>query len=85
MQIVCPGFSADCLETLEEIGVENRGYFIGAGGEKYSYIPCLNSDPEHIVALTDFEGPDPEASPSECKHRSRIVLRQINCGAGRGC
>ena len=51
VQIVCPGFSADCLETLEEIGVENRDYFIGAGGEKYSYIPCLNDSPDHIAAL----------------------------------
>ena len=51
VQIVCPGFSADCLETLEEIGVENRDYFIGAGGEQYSYIPCLNDSPDHIDAL----------------------------------
>lgn len=51
VQVICPGFSADCLETLEEIGVENRAYFMGAGGERYDYIPCLNSDPAHIEAL----------------------------------
>ena len=51
VQVICPGFSADCLETLEEIGVENRDYFLQAGGERYEYIPCLNSDAEHITAL----------------------------------
>lgn len=51
IQVVCPGFSADCLETLEEIGVENRAYFMGAGGEQYDYIPCLNSSPGHIDCL----------------------------------
>jgi ferrochelatase len=51
VQIVCPGFSADCLETLEEIAVENRDYFMTAGGEQYSYIPCLNASPGHIDCL----------------------------------
>jgi ferrochelatase len=54
VQIVCPGFSADCLETLEEIDVENREYFMTAGGERYEYIPCLNSDPGHIEALSQL-------------------------------
>jgi ferrochelatase len=52
VQVICPGFAADCLETLEEIGVENRDYFLAAGGERYDYIPCLNSEPGHISALT---------------------------------
>ncbi|MFK8048709.1 MAG: ferrochelatase [Halioglobus sp.] len=51
VQILCPGFSADCLETLEEIDEENRGYFTEAGGERFEYIPCLNSDEQHIEAL----------------------------------
>lgn len=51
VQVICPGFSADCLETIEEIGEENREYFLEAGGEHYAYIPCLNSDDEHIAAL----------------------------------
>ena len=53
LQIVCPGFSADCLETIEEIGMENRDYFLEAGGERYEYIPCLNAGTEHLDALTD--------------------------------
>ena len=45
--MVCPGFSVDCLETLEEIDQENRDLFLNAGGEKFSYIPCLNGDDIH--------------------------------------
>lgn len=52
VQVICPGFSADCLETIEEIGEENREYFMQAGGENYQYIPCLNSSEQHIQALT---------------------------------
>lgn len=52
VQVICPGFSSDCLETLEEIAVENRDYFLRAGGERFAYIPCLNSDPGHIDALS---------------------------------
>lgn len=48
VQVVCPGFSADCLETLEEIKVENRDYFLNAGGEQFDYIPALNDSAEHI-------------------------------------
>ena len=54
VQVICPGFSADCLETLEEIAEENRGYFMEAGGEKFSYIPALNDSPAHIAFLRDF-------------------------------
>lgn len=51
VQVICPGFSADCLETLEEIAVLNRGFFQNAGGGDYQYIPALNDRPEHIEAL----------------------------------
>ncbi len=51
VQVVCPGFSADCLETLEEIQVENRDYFLNAGGEKFEYIPALNDNPDHIAMM----------------------------------
>ncbi len=52
LQVVCPGFASDCLETIEEIDIENRDYFMGAGGEKFGYIPCLNATAIHIQALT---------------------------------
>lgn len=51
VQLVCPGFSADCLETIEEIGIENRDYFLQAGGERYEYISALNAEPAHIDML----------------------------------
>jgi ferrochelatase len=51
VQLVCPGFSADCLETIEEIGEENRDYFLEAGGERYEYIPALNADASHIEMM----------------------------------
>lgn len=51
--IMSPAFSADCLETLEELEHENRAVFIDAGGETYHYIPALNDDELHIEALVD--------------------------------
>jgi protoporphyrin/coproporphyrin ferrochelatase len=51
IQVVCPGFAADCLETLEEIAHENKNYFIQAGGQSYDYIAALNTHPAHITAL----------------------------------
>lgn len=51
VQVFCPGFSADCLETIEEIAEENREYFLHAGGQHYEYISALNAEPQHIDAL----------------------------------
>ncbi len=56
VQVICPGFSADCLETLEEIAQENRELFIQAGGEQFQYIPCLNDATEHIEMLSELAG-----------------------------
>ncbi|XPE50491.1 ferrochelatase [Shigella flexneri] len=50
---MCPGFAADCLETLEEIAEQNREVFLGAG-EKYEYIPALNATPEHIEMMANL-------------------------------
>ena len=49
--VVTPGFAADCLETLEEIGVENAGYFRAAGGEKFARLPCLNDSEEGLAVI----------------------------------
>lgn len=54
VQVICPGFSADCLETIEEIDQENREYFENAGGEHYSYIPALNAREDHTNMLADL-------------------------------
>jgi ferrochelatase len=49
--VLTPGFAADCLETLEEIGVENAGYFREAGGERYAAIPCLNDSADGMAVI----------------------------------
>ncbi|WP_423207801.1 ferrochelatase [Paracoccus yeei] len=54
--VVSPAFSADCVETLEEIQGEIRHAFEAAGGEEFTYIPCLNDDPAHIEVLTTLIG-----------------------------
>lgn len=51
VDLVCPGFAADCLETLEEIDQEARAAFLAAGGQRFGYIPCLNDHPAGIRAL----------------------------------
>jgi ferrochelatase len=51
IQVICPGFSADCLETLEEIKEQNADIFLRAGGEKFAYIPALNDNHAHIDFL----------------------------------
>jgi ferrochelatase len=53
VDVICPGFTADCLETLEEIRDEAREAFITAGGERFEYIGCLNDQPNWIEALAD--------------------------------
>ena len=51
VDVVCPGFTGDCLETLEEIGMEARHAFLAAGGKEFHYIPCLNDEAAWIEAL----------------------------------
>lgn len=51
VQVVCPGFAVDCLETLEEIAMQNHENFIAAGGERLEYIPALNDSDGHVEAL----------------------------------
>jgi ferrochelatase len=52
--VVCPAFSADCLETLSEIDIEYREVFDEAGGDTFTYIPSLNANPDHLDALTEI-------------------------------
>jgi len=54
IDVVCPGFSADCLETLEEIAEQNAEFFHEAGGETLSYIPCLNARADHLDFLSEL-------------------------------
>jgi ferrochelatase len=54
IDVMCPGFATDCLETLEEIAMEGQAAFKSAGGEEFRYIPCLNDRPRWIAALADL-------------------------------
>lgn len=54
VDVVCPGFVSDCLETLEEIAIEARHAFLGAGGREFHALPCLNESPQWIAALADI-------------------------------
>jgi len=51
LAVICPGFTADCLETLEEMGMTNRELFLAAGGESYQLLPCVNDDDRWIAAM----------------------------------
>ena len=57
IQVLCPGFATDCLETLEEIAVQNREIFLEAGGKQYEYIPALNADAAHIEMMVNLTAP----------------------------
>ena len=46
--VICPGFSSDCVETLEEISIQGKESFIKSGGENFEMIPCLNDNEDHI-------------------------------------
>jgi ferrochelatase len=54
VDVLCPGFTGDCLETLEEIAMEGRTAFLTAGGKEFHYIPCLNDDPAWVAALGEL-------------------------------
>lgn len=51
VDLVCPGFASDCLETLEEISIQMREVFLSSGGEEFNYIPCLNDDEQHLQMM----------------------------------
>jgi ferrochelatase len=57
LAVICPSFVADCLETLEEMSIRGRASFLAAGGESFTYVPCLNDDPAWIDALAALCGP----------------------------
>jgi protoporphyrin/coproporphyrin ferrochelatase len=63
VSVICPGFAADCLETLEEIGMENRDVFLAAGGEQYHYIPALNARADHVASLNALVMRELQAMP----------------------
>ena len=75
--VICPGFAADCLETLEEIDMENRARFIAAGGEEFHYVPALNARAEHARFLADLIA-------RHCQGWTHVELGLRPAGAARG-
>lgn len=89
VQVVCPGFAVDCLETIDEIGVENREAFEAAGGESLEYIPALNAEPDHARLLAELcwrhgqgwpefaghEGPNEEVLADRVKRADAAAAR----------
>ncbi|HYF43162.1 MAG TPA: ferrochelatase [Ramlibacter sp.] len=76
VDVACPGFTSDCLETLEEIAQEGRDAFLTSGGKEFHYIPCLNGDPAWItawsaIAARHLAGWPTEAAAPEALARSR--------------
>jgi ferrochelatase len=89
VDVICPGFAADCLETIEEINEENRELFIEAGGEKFHYIPALNAQPPHIEALCRLirqhvQGwPEVEGAAESDQQLEQSAQRAVAMGAPR--
>jgi ferrochelatase len=54
VQVICPGFAVDCLETLQEIAIDARARFVAAGGERFDYIPALNAGTDQVAMLADL-------------------------------
>ena len=75
--VVCPGFAVDCLETLEEIDMENRDIFMRAGGRQYQYVPALNVRSEHARFLS-------ELIARHCQGWTHVELGRRPAGAARG-
>lgn len=83
VDVFCPGFSADCLETIEEINEENRGYFTGAGGKRFEYIPALNATDGHIDALVQLIEQNLEGWPRPDNNLAVLDARSAKAEAVR--
>ncbi|MCB1724424.1 MAG: ferrochelatase [Gammaproteobacteria bacterium] len=83
VQVLCPGFSADCLETLEEVAMEDREIFLAAGGERYEYIPCLNDDADHISMLAGLIDQHTQGWGPGLDEPSQVLQRAIALGASQ--
>ena len=87
--VICPGFATDCLETLEEINMQNREAFLARGGEAFDYVPCLNSSNAHVGVLEDIvlrhTSGWPMFAPGAGTQADRIAAREraLALGASR--
>ncbi|HBE91353.1 MAG TPA: ferrochelatase [Gammaproteobacteria bacterium] len=76
VEIVCPGFSADCLETLEEVAIQNKELCMASGGQDYHYIPALNSDDAHIGLLAGLVEEESHGWIDEIRQNNQPELLQ---------
>jgi ferrochelatase len=82
VDMICPGFSADCLETLEEINQEAREAFLHAGGQRFDYIPCLNDSAAGIRALASLAERHLQGWPTREIEPTRAGQRELALAAG---
>jgi ferrochelatase len=80
VDVICPGFTADCLETLEEIAIEGRRDFLAAGGREFHYIPSLNASPAFISALATIVEQQMEGWPV---NRAERTQREVEAKRSR--
>jgi protoporphyrin/coproporphyrin ferrochelatase len=81
VDLICPGFTGDCLETLEEISIEARHAFLEAGGQEFRYIDCLNDSSEWIAGLADFSATQLAGWPTAPAARSAEQLAASRAAA----
>jgi ferrochelatase len=81
VDVICPGFVADCLETLEEIAMECKEAFLTSGGKEFNYIPCINERPDWIAALSDLVSTHLSGWPVAAQSDSAAATRAKALGA----
>jgi ferrochelatase len=84
VDVVCPGFTGDCLETLEEIAIEGKQAFMAAGGKEFHYIPCLNDDPAWIGALGALAERHLSGWPTREQPDSQTLARSREAATAKG-
>jgi len=84
VDVICPGFSADCLETLEEISLEAREAFLAAGGKAFHYIACLNDRPDGMRALTALAERHLQGWPTQVAPDAAALQRQREAALALG-
>ena len=82
VDVVCPGFTSDCLETLEEINMEVREAFLHAGGKEFHYIPCLNDNHHWITALSRVAQQHLAGWPTEAPTAAALADERSHALAG---
>ena len=88
LTVVCPGFAVDCVETLEEIAIEGRSSFLGAGGKRFEYVPALNDQSSHVQLqlqriLQHASGwPETENNPELKQQQPPLDTRSLAIAAG---